>query len=300
MPVFDYFTKITECPCKKATSPDENGLCPPCSTPTVLSHMTRIVKEKEQQTGNPIPEKPISDNTSLNKMAALTKCNSERCVLESNYILRYVTPNEVKQCLNNMKPEGPRVTRDWLSNFNIDNVLTDFAEQYPELYVFPTTMSDFKEHGDELGLAAQKIPQLLDNNKKYFASVVNTDKYTSCTNGGNCGKHWVAVFIDTNKLPDAPWTVEYFDSVGHPPNDYIMAWQVEMQAVLKLYRNNKGHTGDVLILTNTTQHQKENNECGVYSLYYVMSRAEGISQSRFNSQPISDAAMINFRKYLFS
>lgn len=298
-----YFTKTTKCPCKAIVEPDPTtGQCPPCvGTTNILKYIKRVIDDVDN--GGGIKETQISNDETLNKMATITNCNSERCVLESNSILRYVKPYDVQEALDGLKPTGPRETREWLSNKHIDDVLGDLVEQYDGLlYTFPTTMSDFKSHGDKLGKSPTLIPKILEETggkTQYFACIVNTDKYSSC-GIGSCGKHWVAVFIDTSKLPDAPWTVEFFDSVGDPPNDLIMDWQKSMKESLDQYRRNKGHTGPVNILVNRVPHQKENNECGVYSLYYIMARTDGISQARFNSNIISDAAMINFRAYLFS
>ena len=297
--IYNYFTKVTVCPCKNPTNPDSNGLCPPVSNPTIIDKMVKIVNSEETDKHKEVKETKITNNETVNKMATLTNCNSERCVLESNLILRYITPVEVKSSLDNLKPSGPSHTREWLSNFNIDDVLKDFIEQYPEFYAFPSTMTDFKDHGDELANVS-KLPEMIDRGIKYFGSVVNTDRYTSCKPGKGCGKHWVAVFIDTSKLPDAPWTVEFFDSVGDPPSTEIISWQNEVKDVLKNYRNNLGHTGGVNIFVNTIGHQKENNECGVYSLYYITARVEGITPSRFNNDRISDEAMINYRRLIFS
>ena len=295
--VFNYMTSLTECPCKNRKDvPNQNGLCPSVCTSEVKDGITKMVVQTEEQSGAIIPETRVTNDPIVNKAVTATNCDSERCMLESTGILNYVTPKALREALDNMKPRGPRETRAWLSNFDIDAINGQLKEEYSELYTFPTTMMDFKEQGEELG-KIHKYPSIIEGGAEVISAVVNTDKYSSC--GGSCGKHWVSVLVDTRKLPDTNWSVEYFDSVGDPPPPEIISWQNNTKKILEEYRGGKGHSGGVEILVNKTPHQRDNNECGVYCAYYNRARVEGISFHKFNNARISDSAMITYRRHVF-
>jgi hypothetical protein len=47
------------------------------------------------------------------------------------------------------------------------------------------------------------------------------------------------------------------------------------------------------------QHQKDNSSCGPYSLYYIISRLEGVPFISFEKNRIPDNVMWDFRHHLF-
>lgn len=326
---FDVFT--TPCPCVETTDEVleklDTGLCSPKAKQNVLDFAERIVDKYEDKNGEIVSnisiatEEPNNDNV-LSKVATVlnaTECTDEKCVLshviKDSYEENSVAKNlEVKPlenlCTGNLKPRGPRLNDEWLSNENIDAVLADVEKEFPEALFFKTTMTDFDGGGDKflniskdccLSNSYTIIPEKLDNGKQTcFGCVINTDKTTSCKTG-RCGSHWVSVFVDCRKNPNVPWTIEYFDSVGDPPSKEVIKWQEKISEILNNYRdNNKNELGGTICEVNNISHQKENTECGVYSLYFLKARTEGIPFSRFLNKSLPDYTMINYRRHLFS
>ena len=328
---FDVFT--TPCPCvetaEEVLEKTDTSLCSPKVKKNVLDYAERIVEKYEEKNGEVVPKVSIemdssspSDETKsvLDKVSTIIKanCTDEKCVIDNvmkdSYSENSVAAELEVQPLDNicykpLKPTGPRTTTNWLSNDNTDEVLQGLVDEYPEFYFFRTTMTDFETGGDKfLGIANDKclsnsyevIPKLLDKGEETcFGCVINTDKTTNCKNG-KCGTHWVCVFVDCRKSVGVPWTVEYFDSVGDPPSKEICKWQEKLANALTKYRNSKNENGGVICDANTIQHQEDNNECGVYCLYFLRARVEGIPFSRFLNKALPDYVMIEYRRHLFS
>jgi hypothetical protein len=196
------------------------------------------------------------------------------------------------------KAAGPRDSLALLSNFNIDETLQRWARIYPRFFPCPFAMIDFDRNGDlfgtvdlpavlagrvaaDLGPAHGKVRRPCDT----FGCVVNTDP----SHLG--GHHWFAMFVDCRA---EPWTVEYFNSVGSPPPKPIVGWQERTRAALAAL----GKQVRAVIATDL-DHQDSQTECGLYSLYYIRRRLEGVPHTFFATERIPDAAMTEFRKHIF-
>ena len=140
----------------------------------------------------------------------------------------------------------------------------------------------------------------IDEGKTCIGCILNSDTQKDCIGKQSCGSHWICIFIDCRKPMDTDWSIEYFDSVGKPPiYGDIAEWIEQFKIKLLKYRKNQNHIGQIQVEINNVEHQKQNNECGVYCLYYIRARVEGIPCPRFSNRIIPDHVMINFRRHLF-
>lgn len=225
----------------------------------------------------------------INSLKKKYNCNSESCIFVQGEISDVLNSSEIQHHLKyRFKPKGPRNTTEWLSNIDIDDVLAQIEQKYSDrkfLHI-KFQMIDFEQTGSELGI--------LDFAKKYkegyrtFGTVVNTDYST-----GN-GIHWFAIFGDFSDNKDK-FTIEYFNSSGEPPMDEIIVW---FKKVKHQWGENFNKPIEDIIVSKI-QHQKDNHSCGPYSLYYIISRLDGISYENFRNNRIPDSVMHKFRKYLF-
>jgi Ulp1 family protease len=142
-------------------------------------------------------------------------------------------------------------------------------------------MRDFKLQGGELANLDWKT---LSQKYDHLGCVLNTDV------SGGPGEHWTAIFIDFKN-----GTVEYFDSAAQIPHKEFSDFIIETAHELTKLTSKK-YT-DVLV--TKIEHQKENTECGVYSLYYILSRLHGVKYSAFEFKRVPDDMMVDFRKFLF-
>lgn len=322
-PKVTYDVYTTNCQCEETVEEVkeklETGSCDSeldHNKEVVLDYMEELVDKSNKNTKRKeIKVKEEKNKKLIEQTAAVLDldCTTEQCVLANviKYNAETEGENRIKTCCDTkFKPKGPRNKRDWLSNGNTDKTLENIEKEFEEFYPYKTTMIDFDTGGDNfvgnkgdeaLSNCAKNITKFLDNNKTCFGCIINTDSTESCKKGGKCGSHWVCIFIDCRKVSDVPWTIEYFDSVGDPPDDEICIWQEKIKKILEKYRQDVlNETGGVLCEANNIQHQRENNECGVYCSYFIRARVEGIPFSRFLNRAIPDYVMIEYRRNLYS
>lgn len=214
-------------------------------------------------------------------------CGSESCILTKPEVKDVIGHDVAKQQLETQyKPEGPYNSKEWFSNFNIDNVLKQVAEKYKDknfLHI-EFQMRDFATTNGKLSHI--DIAQKYKEGIRCFGVVFNTD-----TSKGN-GQHWFAVFGD---LSQTPMTIEYFNSSGDPPLPEICLWMKTTKHHLIKELNKNPKDVESIVVTKLVN-QSDNHSCGSYSLYYIMSRLAGIPYKHFQNTKIGDSNMHKFRK----
>jgi hypothetical protein len=190
---------------------------------------------------------------------------------------------QINKSLENIKPKGPFNSTKWLSNADLDNVLKSYQKQYPKFKFYPSCLMN--ESFTSIDLYQDIISDDVDS----VACVVNTTEV--CSGSGSCGEHWVCIYMEKTS---SAITLEFFNSAGSPPPP----------KVLRMFKtavdNMRGDTRTIVEKLTQCPHQQNDTECGVYCLYFIRSRLEGIAFERFtNSTMISDEAMIMFRRYIF-
>lgn len=214
-------------------------------------------------------------------------CASESCVLVQSDIKNHLEPHHVKQILKErFRAVGPRNSTAWLSNFDIDDCLKQIEQKYNDQHFLhiPYQMIDFEKMGTEL----DKLDWPAKYNEGYrcFGTVVNVDYSTGQ------GIHWFAIFGD---FRGDKWTIEYFNSSGERPMDEITMW---LKKVKLLWSKAMNH--DIFdIMVSNIQMQRDSHSCGVYSLYYIISRISDIPWTYFRDNRVPDEVMHKFRNYLF-
>ena len=272
---------------------------------------------------NILPTAETDESEIIRNAADILGCTSESCVISHPSLRKFIidhkiiSPKELDFELElRFKAPGPRNSLNLLSNFNIDETLQRWARTFPKFFPCPFAMMDFDHNGDffgktdlpaimrgevdvKLGPAIGKVR----NKFECFGCIVNTD-----TSRGP-GKHWVAVFVDcrSQKIEDSigkPWTVEYFNSSGRPPPKSMINWMERIRAQLSEYRSKREECRnavcDVITVSVTDMdHQQSETECGMYALFYIRRRLEGVPYSFFENQLIPDNAMTEFRQHVF-
>lgn len=219
----------------------------------------------------------------LEKLKKKYHCSDEVCVLKSAEVLDAGSAESVIR--EYFKPTGPKKGSAWLSNFNIDSVLDQIEKKHPEKKFLHITyqMIDFAKTGTDL--ATLDWLAKYEQGYRTFGTIINTD-----TSHGK-GIHWFALFGDFTDGAD-PFTVEYFNSSGELPMDEILVWMKKMTQ-LKMAKPIKD------IVATRIINQSDNHSCGPYSLYYIMSRLDGVPYAYFKNNKIGDQKMHKFRGYLF-
>lgn len=266
-------------PSECAFSKDPDSVC---SAPEYINKMKEFLK----MLGKPVPKSASSEHV-VEKMKEATDCDSEVCLYEKSPFVKFVSPIVAAVAREEQfKVAGPATTNDWLSNLHIDGTLKQFAEAFPGFIHIPYQMRDFVKQRTEL--ATFDFVSAAKSGMKTFACVLNTD----VSRGG--GEHWYALFGDFTKTP---LRIEYFNSTGDYPQSEVYDWLTKLQ--FRLQEELKKPVEIMTVLSRGIQ--KDNDSCGLYSLYYIWSRLNGIEPRVFSdpSTAPNDQLMRDARKFFF-
>jgi hypothetical protein len=234
----------------------------------------------------------------LEHLMSELNCTTESCVLAHPKTYTNL-PANVRQAVvaekrKNMLPAPPETISSLLSNINIDDRLALAANHADNKFVnLGFSMIDFNDgQGYSTKLSIPDIFDIINSNpdKKYFASVINHD-YSS---GG--GTHWVVMMIahEPRKL-----MLEYFNSSGTPPPSRVIRWATMFKEHAPAKLTMAKPVEYVQVLDRAMQHMSDVTECGVYSLYYILSRINGSHRDDFRDAKRTQKDMRAYRGHLF-
>jgi len=196
--------------------------------------------------------------TILKHLRKNTNCNDNQCWLktlpphEHNNIANYLyRPKYPKEWKNNKN--------EWLSNFDILAVIKQYEESYPCFKFIGPTFIDFdaKLYNDkcvENELCKFHIDTYKKAKQTKIGIIFNLDKHNQS------GSHWVSLFVDLEKK-----FIFYFNSTGEetPP---------EINALIERIVTQTSEQGiKMKYIFNDLEHQLEDTECGMYSLFFIIS-----------------------------
>lgn len=227
------------------------------------------------------PGKKIALNQPTGKIykilqASATECDKEYCLLSQPIVK--TLPGKVRNSLNRaFNPPKPKKKYEWFDSDKIREKLSLYEDVYPDFKSFGAVPVDFETEGH---MTVAKIGKMLKYGKDKFGVVINMDPHTEG------GSHWAALWLYFNHKKRV-LNIEYFDSVGKQPPDPIKQFIIRLEDKYEDY--------DINYWRNKVQHQKKNSECGMYSMYFVISKLEGRPIKRV----ISDDEMNGYRDVYF-
>ena len=180
------------------------------------------------------------------------------------------------------KPVVPNGQYTWLNTTNIQHVMDQFSKIHTDFQYIGTVPMDFEKVS--MDFKNFNLKNLMNNNKKKFGAVFNTDYSTGV------GQHWIAMYGDLDKKE-----INFFDSYGtqrKTPQEidaFAERLQVEAAELSTPMKLNYSK--------NNTVFQKESSECGIFSLYFLKKSLEGVAFSDFQNNPISDQEVNTYRKH---
>lgn len=176
-----------------------------------------------------------------------TLCDTEECWLNKPINAFFAPP----------KPEYEDAN-EWLSNIDIANVLKQYESVYHCFEFLGPTPIDY-DTSYEGGFVCNKIAKFqlskyIQEGKTKIGFVFNLDKHTQG------GSHWVCLFVNIKHK-----FIYYFDSVANK-----MPSQIK-KLVDRIVSQGYGLSPSIQfhLEINKTQHQRKNNECGVYCLFVI-------------------------------
>lgn len=232
-------------------------------------------------------------------------CDSERCVVEKSGLSTQIVRGELA---DRFKVEGP-LSPALLSNVNIDNIMNQYSAAFTDFFPYNFNMRDYAKYSFSAGrvlhepdtLATIQFGDLYRRGIRCCACVINSDIYSGP------GKHWMALFADVR---GPQWSVEFFNSSGNPPAAEWINWMEktrgQMENIIKENTNNSQPGQKItnnepkIVKVSSMRHQDSKSECGVYSLFYIWARLNGVPYSYFGDTRVFDQHMFEFRRILFN
>lgn len=254
-----------------------------CYTPAILEHIKVEYNKSHPAKCRILTKDPAKIWKELDRR--LYHCNKEDCWLNQirdanlrKKIDRYMfAPDQPYEWKHN--------PNEWLSNYDILNVLEQYEMVYKNFKFIGPTPIDFdarlenghnaydigNEHKtqDSAGAGTKKcvwndlchfsLKEKIREKQTKIGIIFNLDKHDES------GSHWVSLFIDIKRR-----FLFYFDSAGGdmPSEVSILIERLQSQAK-ELKFHFKEYTN------GSHDHQKENTECGMYSLFFIVTMLTG-------------------------
>ena len=228
------------------------------------------------------------------KLSKNYNCNDEICWLNTS-LVKNLNNNEIQYYT--FRPEGPDGQYEWLSTTDINNVMHQYEEKYPEFNFLGAVPYDFE---DLEGLDTYQLDfdDLLEEGKSKIGLVINLDTHDKS------GSHWVGLYSDLLNRK-----IYFFDSFAKKPGKRIR----NFIAKIFEYTYNKKHNTNLNIdkilkggnlskydvRYNKVQHQFKNSECGVYSMNFIIRLLNGETFDEIVNNVTKDDAMNACRRVYF-
>jgi len=202
-----------------------------------------------------------------------------------NYDMRMIEKNDLRP---SQPVEWIKNKREWLSNYDIEHVLSQFANKEELLYKFHGVFTiDFAMKNKDntckyYSNCDINMKNIIKSGKKYFGFVTNLCKYDEP------GTHWTSSFFILDPELKS-YGAYYYDSVKRPIPKLLKPVFKDIQKQMHIiYPNIK-----FKIYVNNIQHQLSDTECGVFSIAF---QTRWLKLLFKNKQKASFNDVINFHK----
>jgi len=230
------------------------------------------------------------------KKNMLHNCNHEMCWID--HVLQN-TKHKKKLKNDLFVPKMPESWKqnssEWLSSIEILDVLSQYEETYPDFVFLGPSPIDFDNVSIQdtnkqnicvwPELCHFNLKQHISNKIKRIGMVFNLDKHYQS------GSHWVSIFLD---IPSR--ILFYFDSAGNE-------MPKEIEKLCNKIKNQARRMNISLFIDSNinVRHQRENTECGMYCLYFIISLlTKKHNVDFFRKNIIQDNLVKKFRTIYFN
>lgn len=272
----------------------KRNICSPYSNLKKISQNTCMTTEMVEKVKDMYnvqhPTLQIQTDDPVNALEMIKKqnnCKNDNCIV-SKIKSKQLQDEITKEAFIPEKPvEWVKNPTEWLSNFDILDVLKQYEKAYPTFKFIGPVPIDFNTKINNSCVSNELCSLHLGTLTTVhdIGIIFNLDKHDEP------GSHWVSMFIDKSIKK-----IFYFDSASTEiPRE-----------VDELQRRLIGENADFLFLSNSVEHQRGNTECGMYSIYFIISML--LSKNRthrfvkhFNNKvyPITDKMVEQYRSVYF-
>jgi len=219
-------------------------------------------------------------------------CNKESCWLKQKFTNHKLDD----QFSDSFAPESPdewkKNPNEWLTSSDIINVMKQYEKAYKCFDFIGPSPIDFdtkKMFGECVWdeLCNFNLAEQIKNGKTKIGMIFNTHPHTKP------GEHWLSMFINIKK-----GKIFFFDSVGNQIPKQIM---VLVNRIIEQGNNLNPKINFIFDQNYPVEHQYENTECGIYSLYFIIHMLEDkITEHYLKTHILRDEYIEKFRKIYFN
>jgi len=279
---------------KKECSPGENDVEGSCLDDEIVIKVAKALN-KLQEGGKTRRKIYLSRNHEdvhgdvCEEISKISKCSSEACWLSIKSLMSALGSDK-DEFINSFRPLMPpkwiNDYNEWLSTFDIEDCLNQYMTSDNKFHFYGAVPIDFKKCSVS-DLCKLDIKKHLDKGETKLGIVFNTDPSTKD------GQHWISLYMDFGKHNSIRDSIYYFDSFGLKPPKQIV------ELIDKVKTQMKKHNRKVYYFYNDYSYQKENSQCGMYSIHFIKQMVEGTSFDDYLKSPLTDESMINLRNEYF-
>ena len=219
-------------------------------------------------------------------------CKTEACWLRQKFASSGLD-NEIMNYT--FAPQAPETWKknpnEWLSSIDIANSMKQY-EHAVSSFIFigpsPVDYDKIIESGECVWneLCEFDLKTHIQNGKNKIGVIFNTDTHDKP------GSHWVSLFIDVRAK-----VIFFFDSTSDDPQNYIKRF-------IKMVKTQGEESGiEFEEYINDIPHQKNDTECGVYSLFMIIHMLTGkmtVHDFMNKDKKLTDKYMQRFRRKYFN
>ena len=206
-------------------------------------------------------------------MTRKTRCKTDRCLIERVSLNSQKKAILLKQYFRPTRPDSWLSDPDeWLDSTNIEDVLRQYEEAYPEFKFYGTSPIDFGSPDPYMNnslikrkclkddICKMSLQTLTSQGKTKLGFVYNLDP----SNKG--GSHWIASFTD---IP--AHRTYYFDSYGMKPPAEIARFMRSLTLQDPLMK----------LRFNARRFQYSDTECGMFCIHFIVQMIKGMNFREF-------------------
>jgi hypothetical protein len=235
----------------------------------------------------------------LNKLRSDKKeeCDTDLCLIKTSSISRDKKKRALDLTAPTARKEMQKSDDEWLSDGDIADIIKQYENYYKNFEFIGPSPIDFDSPSTYRpgncvcnNLCNFSVSRYLNTPITKIGIIFNLDKSTQS------GSHWVSLFVDLENKQ-----ITFFDSTGEPaPPEVDALVKKTLDAALT------DHNMKLDFLDIQKEHQRENNQCGMFSLFFIINMLKS-PQSTINrlcsgksQDRVTDKAMENLRHELFN
>lgn len=243
------------------------------------------------------PDKKITDTdprTIWTKLKEYMRnvCNTEACWLRQNFTSSGLDNEIINYTFAPQAPDTwKKNPNEWLSSIDIANSMKQYEHAVPSFVFIGPSPVDYDAIVDNgkcvwEELCEFELSKHIKNGKNKIGIIFNTDTHDKP------GAHWVSVFIDIRAK-----VIFFFDSTSDTPQSRISKF-------MKTVKDQGSENGiQFKVYINDVAHQRNNTECGVYSLFMIIHMLTGkmnVHDFMDKKKKLTDKYMQRFRRKFFN